>query len=116
MKIFFSLLFILTLFSAALADVGIEVHDDHGHASVADVAHGHEHDHAHAPAAPTEGAESSEHCAHYHIHCASLCLGVLFAPGSGPGPIGSRPSTVSFRLATLAPQEYASPLYRPPIA
>ncbi len=115
MKVFFTLLFILSLISSAIAGIGIEAHDDHSHEQVSVTDHDH-HTHDHANESKRKDSEKSEDCPHFHLHCASLCLGVLLTSNLSLSPVCSVSSESSYSLLELSPQDFANTLDRPPIA
>jgi len=114
-KIIFTLLFILSLISSALSGVGIEAHDDHSHEQVSVTDHNH-HPHDHTNESKKKDSEKSEDCPHFHIHCSSLCLGVLLTTNLSLNPLSYFSNESNFSLLELSPKDFANSLYRPPIA
>lgn len=112
MKIIFTLLFIFTLISTALAGVRIEAHDDHTHEEMSVTEHSHEH----SRESDEKDSDSTGDCPHFHIHCTSLCLGVLLTHNFGPDPLSYDSKVIIFSLHKLSPQDFVNSLYRPPIA
>jgi len=114
-KIIFTLLFIFSLISAALAGVRIEAHDDHTHEEISVIEHSH-HSHEHSSENDEKDSDSTGDCPHFHIHCTSLCLGVLLTHNFGPNPLSYDSKVTSFSIHKLSPQDFVNSLYRPPIA
>jgi hypothetical protein len=114
-KIIFTLLFILSLVTSALSGVGIETHDDHSHEQISVPGHNH-HNHDHKKESKKRDSEKSEDCPHFHIHCSSLCLGVLLNSNLSLIPLCYVSYESTFSLLELSPQDFANSLYRPPIA
>ena len=115
MKIIFTLLFIFTLISTALAGVRIEAHNDHTHEEVIVTEHSHQ-SHEHSKESDKKDSDSTGDCPHFHIHCTSLCLGVLLTHNFGAHPLSYDYKVTSFSLHKLSPQDFVNSLYRPPIA
>ncbi len=115
MKISFTLLFIFTLISNALAGVRIEAHDDHTHEEMSVTEQSH-HSHEHSDESDKKDSDSTGDCPHFHIHCKSLCLGLLLNHNYGPSPLSYDSKATSFSFQKLSPQDFVNSLYRPPIA
>jgi hypothetical protein len=114
-KIIFTLLFICTLISTALAGNRIEAHDDHTHEEVSVTEHSH-HSHEQSGKSKNTESDSSDDCPHFHIHCTSLCLGVLLTSNYGQNPLSYESKIVIFSIQKLTSQDFVNSLYRPPIA
>lgn len=115
MKTFFTILFICTLFSTAIAGNRIEAHDDHTHEEASVTEHSH-HSHEHSGKTDDKDTDSSGDCPHFHIHCTSLCLGVLLTHNCGPTHLSYESYISNFSIQKLSPQDFVNSLYRPPIA
>lgn len=116
MKIVFTLFFIFTLISTALASIRIEAHNDHTHEEISVTEHSH-HSHEHSEKKSDKSdSDSTSDCPHFHIHCTSLCLGVLLTHNFGADPLSYDSNVTSFSLDKLSTQDFVNSLYRPPIA
>ena len=119
MKVFLTFFFILTLISSALAGVRVESHVDHQHEEVSTDDHSfhmREHASSHASQKEKKDPKSSKECPHLHVHCTSLCCGIVFSNNYSVQAPSSLLTATNFLYQNLLPQTFSNSLYRPPIA
>ena len=96
MKLFINLALFFVLLGSAFAENKIEFHAN----DESDMAYINEgmHQVDSIPEDDSEKSETASDCHHYHVHCSSLCLGLLL-----------------FNQVLLLVKDFSISLYRPPI-
>lgn len=114
MKLFAVLFLFMVLLGSMFSENKFEFHADHdlqdSHST--EVTY-HSQDHAHQE--QSKETKSNPDCQHYHIHCASLCLGLLETDIRHIAIPYSSVSEAGFSLASLLIKDFPRSLYRPPI-
>jgi hypothetical protein len=115
MKLVIMLITFITLLVSISSELTIEVHTDHTHneSHAKDIS---SHSHNHSDSEHKSEKEDHSHGSHYHFHCSNVCLALVYNSNVDINQISYAASTVVFHFPTLAPQDYISSLYRPPIA